>query len=170
MKKTVDEILKDVKQILDASKERSIKKFKPLTVKERDENLIYACLQLFQDFSLNYNLYYLGQDQGENILDIKYAPLDENDPVFLPELDAYIGNLVSTQELTEAEDAAFSTALYDDYLFHFLSECWASAGGDHTKIPTYFCFDKEFMCRDFKTGEIIEEVEAARRVGYTVVR
>ncbi len=51
-------------------------------------------------------------------------------------------------------------------LFDFFSDCWKQARGLQAKVPTYFCFEEEeYMLMDLRTGETINQTEAAFRAG-----
>jgi hypothetical protein len=69
--------------------------------------------------------------------------------------------------LTQEEGADFGQKL-ESSLFSWFARCWQAAGGENSKIPTYFCFEKEYKVRDLKTGETMGEEEAAQKLGYNV--
>jgi len=91
---------------------------------------------------------------------------------FLPEVmdyfDDYYQNLSKETEFTQDESIDFSDKL-EKSLFDWFARCWQAAGGENSKVPTYFCFEKEYKVRDLKTGELMSEQEAAHRLGYDVV-
>ena len=169
--RSVAKLLADIEVILEAAIQEAVEKLRPYTQRQLEPDEIFACFELWnlQNYGLNYNKFFARQnDQGRINLDPDYEPVTE-DASFIPELDKYMEDVFGNQEfeLTQAEDEEFS-AEHEQQLFKWFAECWWAAGGESSAVPTFFCFEKEGVCRDLKTAEVLSEVEAARRLGYEV--
>ena len=171
-KVTVTKLIADIEVILEGTKEKTVETLKPYTQKQLEQDEIYACFELMnlQNYFLNYNKFYAKKDdKGRIKLETDWTAIDENYTSLIPELEKYMEKVFGSQEneLSEADDEKFSIN-HEEQLFKWFSESWEAAGGEHSLVPTFFCFDKEYACHDLKTGEVISEVEAARRLGYEV--
>lgn len=169
---TATKLIDDIEGILERAKEKAVETLKPYTQRQLEQNEIYACFELMnlQNYSLNYNKFYAKKDdKGRSKLETDWTTIDKNYASFIPELDKYIEDVFGSQEneLSQAEDEEFSIE-HEKQLFKWFSECWEAAGGGHSLVPTFFCFDKEYACRDLKTGEVMSEVETAKRLGHEV--
>ena len=166
----VEKILKDMTKILEEVNDTTAEKLKLFVAMEPKLNQIYATLELFSDqnYSLAYNRFYVKEENGKKILDTEYATNEHADKSFIPELDAYATKVFDGVDYTDAEQQDFGPR-QSKMLFEWFSKCWKKAGGDNSKTPTFFAMNKEYMCQDLATGEIMEETEAARRLGHEVV-
>lgn len=166
----VDEIISETEKILAQASARSIEELRSFVVLQPDEGEIFACFELFhgQDYGMNYNKFFPKKPGSLSNMDVVWGPIDESNECFLPELRDFEEELYSYADLSEAEVIEW-TKKSEELLAKWFSQCWIAAGGKGSTIPTYFCFEKEYMCRDMLTGEIITEEEAARRAGYTAI-
>jgi hypothetical protein len=87
--------------------------------------------------------------------------------------DDYSNNIELTKSLGlksvyEKEGILF-TEKHEQQLFSWFARCWKKAGGEHSTVPTYFAFDKEYRCRNLSTGEVLTEQETAAELGYNTV-
>lgn len=164
----------EIEAALNKATDRTIEALKPFVAEEPDENEIYACFELFweQDYTLGYNKFLVKDTGGRQTLSTDWGPAGEMGDNFLPEVmdyfDDYYQNLSKETEFTQDEGIDFSDKL-EKSLFDWFARCWQAAGGENSKVPTYFCFEKEYKVRDLKTGELMSEQEAAHRLGYDVV-
>lgn len=163
MSKTVEIVIKEIEQLLQNSMESCSQKLVPFVVKEPQLNQIFACFEIFhtQNFCMNYNLFLKRNDEFES----KYEALNGSTESFIPEVDAYIRKTASEVKWGDKEEANYAQRL-EELLQKWFVQCWDKAGGRNSKVPTFFCFEKEYMVRDIFTHEILEETEAAGRLGY----
>ncbi len=165
--KTVNDVIRDIDSILEKATESAVKKLVPLTLLERQENQAFSCLELFhmQHYELVYNSFYV----RNRSLDTIYASHEGFDgkQSFIPELNQYFMNIGGTLKWSQAEGLSFTQA-HEKQFLEWFKNCWKSAGGENSKIPTYFCFEKEYQVQDIMTGEIMGEEECARSLGFDV--
>ncbi len=166
----VKQLLKDMRGILERSKDPVIAKLQELVAIEPKSHQMYATIELFteQHYELSYNRYFYKEEGGTKVEDFDATIYDEFNAAgksLLPEFRDYALKAFEGVDYTEAEAAAYNPEFYK-MMTNFMIQCWAAAGGEHAKTPTFFAMDKEDMCRDLKTGEIMEPHEAARRCGY----
>lgn len=164
----------EIENALNKATDRTTEALKSFVSRKPEENEVFACFELFweQDYTLGYNKFFVKNTDGTQILDPDWGPADEMGNDFLPEVmdyfDKYYQNMSKETEFTQDEDIDFSEQL-ERSLFNWFAKCWQMAGGENCEVPTYFCFEKEYKVRDLKTGEVMSEQEAARRLGYNVV-
>jgi len=167
---TIDSLLTKTREILAASEADAIESLKPVVTKEPPKNAIFACFELFdtQDFGMNYNIFSVGKADGKDVLNTDWTTFQGEGVSFIPKLKAYSEEDTGAAELSEKEGREFTVKL-EKLLFEWFAKCWKAAGGEHSTLPTYFAFDKEYKCRDLFTGEIMSEEETAKKLGYDVV-
>ena len=155
--------------ILDRATDAAIMKLKHYVETPPKKGQIFATLELMsvQNYCLTYNLFFIKEDKGKKTLETEYAVNADAEKSFIPELDAYASKAFDGGDYSEAEQADFGPR-QSKMLYEWFATCWKAAGGDHAKTPTYFAMNKEYMCQDISTGEIMEEEEAARRLGHAV--
>jgi len=166
----VNDALHQIGLALDESSAHAVEIMTKYVQREPEENEIFACMELWweQDYSLGYNRFFVTDVNGEQVLVTKW---DETAlghslvPGILNYFDNYYQNMSRETEFTEAESMELSDNL-ERTLLGWMAHCWRVAGGEQTKLPTYFCFEKEYKVRDLMTGEIMSEEEAARKLGY----
>lgn len=162
-----------IENALSKATDRTIQALRPFAALKPEEDEIYACFELFweQDYTLGYNKFYAKNVDGRQVLKTEWGPAAEMGDDFLSEVmdyfDTYYEDLSKETEFTQDEGRDFSDKL-EKSLFGWFAYCWQTAGGEHSEIPTYFCFEKEYKVRDLKTGEIMSEAEAAQRLGHSV--
>jgi hypothetical protein len=156
-------ILERCAVILEENRARAVAALRPRTTQAPAPGQVFSCLELFhmQDYSLNYNSFSVTPDKK---LATDWAVFDPAIGCFIPGLPEYLAEVFAT-EYSEDEGIDF-TARHEAQLFAWFSTCWDQAGGRTTRIPTYFCFEKEYQCRDLSTGEIMTEEEVANRLGH----
>jgi len=166
----VEKILTEISAILELATPASVEKLKSYVSVEPKENQIYATLELMadQNYCLTYNCFYVKEVDGKKILDIEYATNENAEQSFIPELDEYATKVFDGVDYTTAEEEKFGP-LQSKMLFEWFAKCWKIAGGEQSKVPTFFAMNKEYMCQDLTTGEIFTEEEAAHRLGHDVV-
>ena len=163
----------EIEDALSKARDRSIQALVPFVGRELEEGQVYACFELWweQDYSLGYNRFFIKEVDGRQHLETDWGLAGEEGVSFIPEIvayfDDYYNNMSKDTELMEDEGIDFSTLL-EESIFKWFSSCWEAAGGEQSKVPTYFCFEKEYMVRDLKTGEVLSESAAAQKFGYTV--
>lgn len=166
----VDKIVADISKILERASESATQKLRSYVDMEPQEHQVYATLELFSDqnFCLSYNRFNVKDVDGKKLLDVEYDVEDSSGTSFIPELDEYETKLFDGVDYTTAEQEDFALR-QSKMLFEWFATCWKSAGGEHAKTPTYFAMNKEYMCQDILTGEVMTEEEAAKRLlGYEV--
>ena len=165
MSTVVDQLIQKVEAILAQIKSRTIDALKPYTVRKPKPDQLFSCLELFyiQGCTLSYNSFFARRAEG--VLETEYEAFEGNQESFLPELREFIEQLRSEVELNEKEGVELFER-YEHQLQTFFSDCWKEAGGERSLIPTFFAFEKEYRCRDLISGEVMEEHEAAARLGF----
>lgn len=165
--------IQEIDSLLDRATPRCTQFLIPFAQKELEESEIYACFELWwnQNYSLGYNKFFVKETDGRKELDIDSGPATPEGESFLPEIleyfDHYYENLSKDTEFTQEEGINFSEKL-EGTLLKWFADCWHAADGENSKVPTYFCFEKEYKVRDLKTGEVMSEDEAAHRLGHNV--
>jgi hypothetical protein len=166
----VEKILADMAAILDRASENSVDKLRSFVALEPKEGQAYATLELMsnQNYCLTYNRFFIKEENGKKILDTEWAS-DGTDSAesFIPELDTYAAKVFDGVDYSEEEMADFGPR-QSKQLYEWFSKCWKIAGGEHARTPTFFAMNKEYMCQDLTTGEIMTEEAAARKLGHDV--
>ena len=163
----VARIIQDIEKVLADAEPATIEALRPFVQEKPKQDQIFSCFELFhtQDYGLNYNRFFVKEKGGKKILDTEWGSAI-SDESFIPQLAAYMEKTFSQTELSEKDGILFAEK-HEQQLFSWFARCWKSAGGEHSIIPTYFAFDKEYRCRDLSTGKIFSEKEAALQLGYT---
>jgi len=168
-------IIQDIEKILIEVEPATTEALRPFVQEKPQQDQIFSCFELFhtQDYGLNYNRFFVKEENGKKILDTEWASA-VSDKSFIPQLAAYMERTFAQTdsgiELSEKDGILF-TEKHEQQLFSWFALCWKNAGGEHSSIPTYFAFDKEYQCRNLSTGEVLSEQETAAKLGYnTVVR
>ncbi len=166
----VDKIIGEVTGILERAEGAAVEKMRTYVEMEPKEGEIYRTLELFadQNFCLVYNSFKVTDEDGKKKLGADYDVESSSETSFISELDEYETKTFDGVEFTDKEAMDFGTR-QSEMLYAWLSTCWKAAGGEHSKTPTYFAMDKEYMCHDPLTGEVLEEEDVARKLGYDVV-
>lgn len=165
----VEKILEEMSAILERSKGAAVKRLAEYAVMEPEPEQIYATLELFsmQNYNLAHNRFYVRTKDGKKVLNTEWAVNADAMDSFIPELDEYATKTFDGVDYTDAETADFGPR-HEQQLVDWFTACWKAAGGQESKVPVYFAMDKEYMCRDLETGEVISEEEAAKRLGHEV--
>ncbi len=165
--KSVNDVIKEIDLILENATENTVNKLAPLVQLDRKENHAFSCLELFymQNYELIYNSFFVRNRALETV----YASHEGFDgkQSFLPELKEYFISTKNDLNWNQNEGIAFTQA-HEKQFLEWFKNCWKSAGGENSKIPTYFCFEKEYQVQDIITGEIMEEEECARLLGFDI--
>lgn len=151
----------EVDVLLEKAKTGCIERLRPLTIREPKEDELFACIEVFnyQDFGLNYNTF----SKNESGIDVNFEQF--GDITAIPGLEEHVKSHVDGKTTSQEQNETFDEKMRKR-LFDFFSDCWKKAGGLQTKIPTYFCFEKEEdQLLDFQTGEIFSQEEIASRLG-----
>lgn len=165
----VKAILDETEDILNRSRETTIEKLAPYVSREPKAGEVFAYFELFlyQNYGMNYNTVFLEDKR----LDYDYD--------FIAQGESFLPRLYEYSETNEAyayfmdhlsqDDGSVYSQLLEKMLFEWFTDCWFRAGGEKSKIPTFFSFEKEYRVRDMSTGELMKESEAASRIlGYAV--
>ena len=169
----VARIIQDVEKILTEAEHTATEALRPFVKEKPQQDQIFSCFELFytQDYGLNYNRFFVKEKGGKKILDTKWGSA-VSDKSFIPRLATYIEKTFAQTdsgiELSEKEGILF-TEKHEQPLFSWFARCWKKAGGEHSTVPTYFAFDKEYRCRNLSTGEVLTEQETAAELGYNTV-
>ena len=168
----VEKILSEMQQILDSAVEKSADALKQYVALEPKPGQVYATLELFsnQNYCLTYNRFYVKEEGGRKVLDTEWGAdgtAERAQESFIPELDAYAAKVLDGVDYSDAEQQDFGPR-HSKQLFEWFAECWQQAGGEHSRTPTYFAMNKEYMCQDIMTGEMMTEEEAAKRLGQEI--
>lgn len=167
MKIPVDEVLRKIDQILAAAKTDCIQSLKTIVKTQPQKDQIYGCLELFhmQNYELVYNAFFARNGK----LDVDYAclPNFEGNKSFIPALNEYFKSIIEKVGWGQAEGEEF-TLKHEAQFLEWFKECWTAAEGSQSKVPTFFCFEKEYRVQDIMTGKVMEEDEAARMLGFNV--
>ena len=168
----VEKILSEISKILEKAEKPVGEKLKEYVAKEPKQDQIFSTLELFSDqnYCITYNRFYVKDEGGRKVLQTEWGTdgtAESAGESFIPELDAYAAKAFDGIDYSDAEQQDFGPR-HSKQLFEWFAKCWQAAGGEQSKTPTYFAMNKEYMCQDFKTGEIITEEETAKRLGHPV--
>lgn len=150
----------EVDVLLEKAKAECVERLQPLTIRELQEDELFACLEVFnyQDFGLNYNTF----SKNGNDTDVNYEQF--GDISAIPGLEEHITSHLDGKSTSQEQNEEFDKKMRKR-LFVFFSDCWKQAGGSQAKIPTYFCFEKEEdQLMDFETGGVFSQEEALSRL------
>jgi hypothetical protein len=152
----VDKIITTIAEILDRATESATKRLAAYVEIEPKKNQAYATLELFSDqnFCLTYNRFNVKEEGGKKVLDIEYDVENSSETSFIPELDEYQTKIFDGVDYFTEEQENFGPR-QSKMLFEWFSKCWQKAGGEHSKTPTYFAMNKEYMCQDILTGAMM---------------
>lgn len=165
----VKKILNEIQDILNQSREATIEKLKPYVNREPKANEVFSYFEIFlyQNYGMNYNTVFAEDEK----LDYEYDMINDGES-FVPLLTDYSENNEGYDDFIEhisTDDDHVFSRLSDKQFFEWFASCWFEAGGEHSKVPTFFSFEKEYMVRDMSTGELMKESEAASRIlGYAI--
>jgi hypothetical protein len=171
-KMSVETVLNKITEILDQSREHAIKTLKQFVDRDPKEGEIFATVEIMttEGYTFTYNPFFIKEEDGQKKLNAHWGEFFSDGVSLIPKLEEYTEDVLSkhADEYTQTEGEEF-TDKHIIQLSHWFKECWYAAGGEHSKLPTYLSFDKEYMCRDIITGELMEDTEVARKLGHETV-
>lgn len=170
MKPSVDQLVQKMQEYLKNAEENTKNILAPFAKLKIQENQACACIELFEynNYHLNYNKYFVRQADGRNIVDCDFASaFGDNVGSALPELANFTANTFNTYEYS-SEESEYFAPLERKILFDHFKKCWLDVGGMDCEVPTYFSFEKNYTFTDFMTGEVHEENDMIKKLGFNI--
>lgn len=167
MSLSVEKVVNDIKTILDNNIASCSERVKNKVSIDPLPGQIFACFELFtsQNYGMNYNLSFV----KDGAVDTVFNEFTDSGESFIPDLEAYMLTANADIRWGDSEDMEFAEQ-HEQLIQEWFAKVWEQAGGKASKVPTFFAFEKEYMVRDIFTHEIMEETEAATRLGHPGLR